>query len=199
MYAKRLTALGIGFLALWSLRTQFDSLDAGIDWREKLWLMAGFFTILTNLGLAAAMLAIAKGWQISASQAAGLLLSILVVGLIYHLLLADLWAPQGLAWWADQGLHSGTPIAMLLWWITFAEKDIGPRDVPKWLIWPLAYAGYAITRGMITGFWPYPFLNAGTLGLPHLILNLTALAALFGILGLVLVWLASILHRLLGT
>lgn len=199
MYAKRFTALGIGFLALWSLRTQFDSLDAGIDWRDKLWLMAAFFTILTNLALAAAMLAVAKGWKIAASQAAGLLLSILVVGLIYHLLLADLWAPQGLAWWADQGLHTGTPIALLLWWITFADKDIGPRDVPKWLIWPLTYAAYAITRGMITGFWPYPFLNAGNLGLPHLALNLIALAALFGLLGMALVWLASILRRLLGT
>ena len=190
MYAKRLTALGIGFLALWSLRTQFDSLDAGIDWREKLWLMAGFFTILTNLGLAAAMLAIAKGWQISASQAAGLLLSILVVGLIYHLLLADLWAPHGLAWWADQGLHSGTPIAMLLWWITFADKDIGPRDVPKWLIWPLAYAGYAITRGMITGFWPYPFLDADQLGWTQVALNAAGMFLAFAALGVALIVLA---------
>lgn len=198
MYAKRFTALAIGFLALWSLRTQFDSLDAGIDWREKLWLMAAFFTILTNLGLAAAMLAVAKGWKISATQAAGLLLSILVVGLIYHLLLADLCAPQGLAWWADQGLHTGTPVTMLLWWISFADKTIGPRDVPKWLIWPLAYAAYAIIRGMITGFWPYPFLNAETLGLPHLALNLTGLAALFGLLGMALVWIASIQRRLLG-
>lgn len=199
MYAKRFTALGIGFLALWSLRTQFDSLDPGIGWREKLWLMAAFFTILTNLGLAAAMLGVAKGWKISASAAAGLLLSILVVGLIYHLLLADLWAPQGLAWWADQGLHTGTPITMLLWWLAFADKDIGPRDVLKWLIWPLAYAAYAVARGTITGFWPYPFLNAEKLGLPHLALNIAALAALFGILGLALVWLASIQRRLIGS
>ena len=113
-------------------------------------------------------------------------------------LLADLWAPQGLAWWADQGLHTGTPITMLLWWLAFADKDIGPCDVPKWLIWPLAYAAYAVARGTITGFWPYPFLNAETLGLPHLALNIAALAALFGILGLALVWIASIQRRLLG-
>ena len=70
--------------------------------------------------------------------------------------------------------------------------------MPKWLIWPLAYAAYAVTRGTITGFWPYPFLNAGTLGLPHLALNIAALAALFGILGLALVWIASIHRRLIA-
>lgn len=199
MYAKRFSALGIGFLALWALRTQFDSLDAGIGLREKLWLMAAFFTILTNLILAGAMLAVAKGWKISGSQAAGLLLSILVVGLIYHLILADLWAPAGMAWWADQGLHSGTPIAMLLWWLAFADKDIHPRDVPKWLIWPVLYASYALIRGAVTGFWPYPFLDADKLGLPHLTLNMAVLVGVFWLLGLGLVWIASILRRLLGT
>jgi hypothetical protein len=198
MYARRLSALAIGFLALWALRTQFDTLDMGLATGQKLWLMAGFFTILTNLGVAAAMLAVAKGWKISGSQAAGLVLSILVVALIYHLILADLWAPQGLAWWADQGLHSGVPLAMLVWWLTFADMRISPRDVPKWLVWPLAYAGYALIRGAATGFWPYPFLDAATLGLPRLALNITVLVALFWTLGLVLVWIASIHRRLIA-
>lgn len=198
MHARRLSALAIGFLALWALRTQFDTLDMGLATGEKLWLMAGFFTILTNLGVAGAMLAVAKGWKISGSQAAGLVLSIIVVALIYHLILADLWAPQGLAWWADQGLHTGVPLAMLVWWLSFADMEIGPRDVPTWLIWPLAYAGYALIRGAATGFWPYPFLDAGTLGAARLMLNLVVLGAVFWAIGLLLVWIASIHRRLIA-
>lgn len=198
MIARRYSALAIGFLALWALRTQFDTLEAGLPAGQKLWLMAGFFTILTNLGAAGMMLAVAKGWKISGSQAAGLVLSITVVGLVYHLILADLWAPEGLAWWADQGLHTGVPLAVLVWWLTFADMRISPRDVPKWLVWPLAYAGYALIRGAVTGFWPYPFLDADALGVAKLALNIAVLVAVFGVLGLGLVWIASIHRRLIA-
>ena len=69
---------------------------------------------------------------------------------------------------------------------------------PEALLWPLAYAGYALIRGAATGFWPYPFLDAATLGLPRLALNITVLVALFWTLGLVLVWIASIHRRLIA-
>jgi hypothetical protein len=58
------------------------------------------------------------------------------------------------------------------------------------MLWPLAYLGYALIRGSLTGFWPYPFLNIATLGLPRAALNITLVAASFAALA-VLIHLAA--------
>lgn len=185
----RLTALALGFLGLAALRGQFDILPPdGLG--PKLWQLAGFFTILTNALLVVHLLAVAKGWQISAARAAGLLLSILMVGAVYHLLLAGLWSPQGMAWWVDQGLHSAMPVGYLLWWLAFAPKGLRWPDLPIWLIWPSSYAAYALTRGALTGLWPYPFLNADALGWPRVALNCAGLFLAFTALGAVILTLA---------
>lgn len=186
---SRLTALALAILILAALRAQFDALPEQVgvvDLTARLWLMAGFFTILTNALIALHLFAVAKGWQIPAARAAGLLLSILVVALIYHTLLARLWNPQGLGWWADQGLHTAVPLGYLGWWLAFAPKAVSQRDLPGWLIWPASYGGYAMIRGALTGFWPYPFLNADALGWATVTLNLALLLLTFTGLGFIL-------------
>lgn len=179
----RLFAFALALIGLASLRAQFDVMLAIDSLWPRLWRMAAFFTVLTNVLLTAHLLAITKAWAISASRAAGLLLSILVVGLIYHLLLAGLWAPQGLAWWADQGLHTAMPLGYLAWWLAFAPKGLQLRDLPSWLIWPVAYSAYALVRGSLTGFWPYPFLDADALGWSRVAINVIAMFGLFTALG----------------
>ncbi len=178
---SRIVALLIGVLALAALRGQYDVIQEPPD--QKLWLMAGYFTVLTNLLVGASMLAVAWRWSMPARVAAGLLIAIVMVGLMYHLVLAALWQPQGLAWWADQGLHTFVPLAFAGWWLAFADKQIGWRDLPLWLIWPLGYGVYAIIRGAMTGFWPYPFVNVDALGLAQVAVNLAGLLAMFAVLG----------------
>jgi hypothetical protein len=182
----RLAAIAVFLIAGLSLRAQVDvalALPGAGSAGAVVWALAGYFTILTNLAVAGHMAAVALGWRIEASRAAGLVLSILMVGIVYHLLLARLWSPQGMAWWADQGLHTGTPVAMLLWWVAFAPKRVGWRDLPMWLIWPLTYCAYALVRGAATGGWPYPFLDAGVLGWPAVAVNIVAMLAGFAALG----------------
>jgi hypothetical protein len=126
------------------LRGQFDTLPEPMgSWpvEQKLWFMAGFFTIWTNLGVAGLMFAVARGWRMPGTVAAGMVVSVAMLGIVYHLLLAGLWQPQGWAWWADQGLHTGVPVAVCLWWFAFAEKAVGWRDLPAWLLWPALYCG----------------------------------------------------------
>lgn len=177
----RLSATALAFLGLASLRGQYDTmLIPGLG--PRLWAMAGYFTILTNALITLGMLATAYGWRISASTAANLLLSILMVGIIYHLLLTPALPLTGARAWADFGLHSAMPLAYLAWWLAMAPKSTSWRDLPLWLIWPLAYLGYALVRGGITGFWPYPFLNVTTLGLPRAALNAALVAASFAAL-----------------
>lgn len=151
------------------------------------WWLAGYFTILTNLGVALMMAAVAVGRRPSSRLQGGLVLAILMVGIVYHALLARLWAPTGPAWWADQGLHSATPTLMLTWWLIFGDRRVLVTDLPFWLIWPALYATYALIRGAATGFWPYPFLGASALGWPQVALNAGGLVLAFAALGLALI------------
>jgi hypothetical protein len=189
----RILALLIGVLGLASLRAQYDALLPPVSGQSlpwQVWFLAGYFTILTNFAATFHMLAAARGWRIGASRAAGLVLSMVMVALVYHAVLARLWAPEGQAWWADQGLHTAMPLAMVLWWLGFAPKDVTARDLPWWLIWPAAYCAYALIRGQISGIYPYPFLDVAAQGWPAVGLNTAGLLAAFAGLGLGLIWLA---------
>ncbi len=189
----RILALVICVAALLALGAQFNvsrCLMGQASATDTLWRMAGYFTILTNLGLAAIMAATAAGFPCSARLWGGMTLAIVIVGIVYHLILSRLWAPVGLAWWADQGLHTAVPVLTAVWWLAFAPKSVSRRDLLYWLIWPAVYAVYALIRGGLTGFWPYPFLDAAALGWPRVALNVVLLVAVFAGAGAALVALA---------
>lgn len=137
---------------------------------------SAFFTVLTNLIVAIHFMAIAAGWKVESARVAGMVLWIGLVGVVYHLVLAGLWSPQGLAWWSDQGLHTLVPLLVTLWWLAFASPwRPSARAVLKWMVWPLAYVIYAVARGTFTGFWPYPFLDPGSSGVLGMGVNLLSL------------------------
>lgn len=156
------------------------------------WRMAGFFTVLTNTIVAASFLgSVITGRGISPALGGGLTLWICAVGIVYHLILAGLWNPEGLAWWADQGLHTAVPILVFSWWITVADKsNLARHHAFLWLIWPAVYCAYALTRGAASGFYPYPFLDVPSLGIGSVSVNIVGLFAAFLIGGLGLVALA---------
>ena len=188
--AARCLAALTALVAMAALLAQF-TVTAGLqvppDAMAALCQMAGYFTVLTNVAVAAYFAAIALGWQIPPSSTGGPVLWIGMTGIIYHLLLSGLWAPQGLAWWADQGLHSATPLLTLVWWLAFAPPARpGGRQVAGWLLWPLAYCGYAMARGTVTGFWPYPFLDPARHGVAGVGLNIVGLMAAFAALAVLI-------------
>ncbi|MFC7703116.1 Pr6Pr family membrane protein [Plastorhodobacter daqingensis] len=155
----------------------------------RLWWLLGFYTVLANLALAILMLRAAFGAPVSARQAGGVTLSMLVVSTVYHFALRSLWDPEGLQWLADLILHSLTPAFALGWWMLFAPKDgLGLRDLGAWLVWPLAYAIYMFLRALLTGFAPYPFLDPAALGwtvtLPAALLAGTFVGMGLGLIGL---------------
>jgi hypothetical protein len=56
-----------------------------------------------------------------------------------------------------------------------------------WLLYPLFYAAYSLIHGAVTGFYPYPFINAGELGYDKMFLNMGVLVLVFLGLGLALI------------
>lgn len=155
----------------------------------SLWILARFFTILTNLLVAIVMTWIAIGRRASPFALGGLTLSILLVGIVYALLLAGLHELRGPALVADVLLHKVSPVLMALWWLVFAPRAKLEWSAPfLWEIYPLAYFAYALSRASTDGKYPYPFMDVGKIGWLQTALNAGGIALAFLLAGLLLVW-----------
>jgi hypothetical protein len=157
-----------------------------------LWVLARFFTVITNLLLAVTMTSVATGRRVSPFILGGMTLAILLVGVVYATLLAGLHALTGPALVADILLHRVSPVAMTLWWLFFAPRArLGWRAPLWWCLYPLAYFAYALGRGQIDHRYPYPFMDVGNLGWLQVALNAGGIALAFVITGFLLVWIDS--------
>ena len=183
MSAARSLAILIALVAGIALGAQFvvaSRLPELAGTVAVLWRMAGYFTVLTNLAVFLQFTAVTFGGRMPPGRAGALVLCAGMTGIVYHAVLSGLWAPQGLAWWADQGLHSATPLLTVLWWLAFAPPTRPDgTQVAGWLLWPLAYCGYVVARGAVTGFWPYPFLDPGLHGPLGVAANIAGMMAAF--------------------
>jgi hypothetical protein len=145
-----------------------------------IWNMAGYFTVLTNALAAGVLMSAAGGVRVPDWLAGTVASALVVTGVVYHSVLSGLWAPVGMAWWADQGLHTAVPILTLVWWMIAADKrGLTLRTAAAWLIWPLIYLVYALLRQTMTGFVAYPFLDLAGLGAGRVAVNTLIVMALF--------------------
>lgn len=155
--------------------------------------LSQYFTILSNTLVMLSMLLIALGFKLPRVYLFALVVSILGVGIIYHLLLADLFNFEGLEFLADQSLHTVAPILTLSWWIAFADtQEKKYSDLFYGIIWPLVYSVFALIRANFSGVYPYPFLNLTELGVIGLAKSILGLTIGFIIIGLVLMFLSRL-------
>ncbi len=105
---------------------------------------------------------------------------ILVVGIIYNLLLRNIWVVTGWGKVADELLHSFIPIYFLMYWIFFAERQkLKWGHALPWLYYPLVYLVYTLIRGTITHTYPYPFINVSKLGYQQTLINCLGVGLVF--------------------
>jgi hypothetical protein len=197
--SARVTAGLIALLAAASVvaRYAYDLGSGAESPGETIWDLARFFTLLTNT-LVAITFAVAAFRRdgIGAPWGAALTLAIVLVGAVYHILLAGLVEFTGLGWWADQGLHTAVPIACLFWWLTFAPKrTLHYVDLPMFVMWPCVYVAYALARGASDGIYPYPFMNLNTLGPAEVATNLVGLVITLLIGGVIFVMIGRFADR----
>lgn len=85
-----------------------------------------------------------------------------VTCVVYNLLLRDVPSDPGYVWpvWPNEVLHVWAPILLVLDWL-FAPGRFRIRvRAALWvLVYPLAWVSFSLVRGVLTGWWPYPFLN----------------------------------------
>ncbi|WP_373521349.1 Pr6Pr family membrane protein [Aquiflexum sp.] len=153
-----------------------------------------FFTILTNTLVAVyfTVQCMAKNqksfWQQPGTLTA-ITVYILVVGLVYQLVLRQIWEPEGMQKVVDELLHSVNPVLVLIFWFIYEKKNnIRWNQLPYWLLYPLIYLVYILGRGHLSDFYPYPFVNVAELGMQQVLVNSFFLLLVFLGLSAGLVW-----------
>jgi hypothetical protein len=164
---------------------------------------AGYFTVLTNIFVALVATAGAarrnaspRPWLYRETTVGCATTAILVVGIVYHLLLRQIWSPQGAQLLADIVLHYAVPVAALLHWLIYRHDERIGRWAPlAWCSYPLAYLAYVLIRGEILASYPYPFIDVSQLGYRRVSINAAGLLAGFAGLGFVVAGLGSASRR----
>lgn len=148
-----------------------------------------YFTVQSNLLVLAAAISLAIRpdrdgalWRVLRLDA---LLGIAVTGVVFATLLSGLVHPSGIGVWINAGFHQFSPVWALAGWLLFGPRPrIDARTIRRAFVWPIAWLAYTMGHGAITGWYPYPFLNADTLGYGQVSITVTvilvaALAAAF--------------------
>lgn len=146
-----------------------------------------FFTILTNLLAAAALLApvMAPGTALGRllgrpgvrTAIAGYMI---MVGVVYYLLLVGLSDRQGASLFIEHALHAVTPPLFVVDWLLFVDRrSVDWRVGLRGLAYPLIYLAWTLGHGATSGWYPYPFLDVADLGYARVLGNAAALVAVY--------------------
>jgi uncharacterized protein YacL len=187
-------AVAVAVIAWIGLAAQFTlSYESNNDVARTLWVLARYFTILTNL-----MVAVTFTWmavtrrRMRAQWTAGVTLWILIVGVVYHTLLAN-YDKSGLDFIADHATHTVVPAFTAIWWVGFARHvRFHWRLAAVWLWWPLFYVIYVIGRGLSDGIYPYFFIDLSRFSVGTVLINSVGLCVAFWIAGLVMIAIARL-------
>lgn len=185
MPAARVAAVAVASVAWLGLVLQYWLLAGTLGLGLASWRFIGFFTILSNIGIALVATAIGLGsdnWLARPRARLMGLTAIVTVGIVYSLLLRSLWNPAGLQKVADAALHDVTPVLFgIMWWL-MPHGELRWSDL-KWALSPPAlYLAYALGRGAIDGWYAYWFLNPSAQTPGQLALSIAGVLALFSII-----------------
>lgn len=160
----------------------------------RLYRFVAYFTIQSNLLVAIGATALARrpsldspGWR--TVRVAGLV-GITVTGLVHFVLLRPLLDLEGASWVADKLLHVVVPVlAVAVWAWAGPRPRVTARAVAHALAWPVAWLAWTLLVGQVTGWVPYPFLDADEDGWAPVIVAGAGITVLFLLLFAVYAWL----------
>ena len=156
-----------------------------------------YFTVLSNTLVAAVLTceltsreSATRRWFLQPWVSSGVMVSIVVVGVAYSLLLRHLWHPEGWQFLADELMHDVMPLLYLAyWWFCVPKGTLRLRHIGLWVIYPIIYFVYVLFRGHALAVYPYPFINVDTLGYPQVLINASGVLAGFVASALIVLWL----------
>ena len=157
-----------------------------------------FFTILTNILVAVyfTIKALGRDQLDKAGLLTAITVYITIVGLVYQVLLRHIWQPTGLQMVVDELLHSVNPLLVISYWYLFEKKFfVHYKEVFKWMIYPVVYLVYILTRGSFSGFYPYPFINVSEIGISQTLLNGLFLLLFFYAVSVLFIFIGRMLSK----
>jgi len=176
--------------------------EQGLSLTEATIRFVSFFTIQTNILAALVLTAFAtrtgpEEWLVHPFVRSAVCAYIVMVGLIYVTVLRPLEPPQIALSFTNIVMHYVMPLGYFVFWLTCVRKS-GLRwyDPLLWAIYPLFYLGFILVRGKLSGFYPYPFIDAKTLGYASVAANTAKLLIVCAAIGMVLVIIGWALSRL---
>lgn len=125
------------------------------------------------------------GWRVARFTA---ILGMAVTFVVYIVVLRPLLDLEGAAWLTDLLFHYVAPVMTVAGWLWFGPQvraDL--RVLGVVIVWPLVYFVYTQLLGAVSGWYPYPFLDSGDLGLGRVVLNAVAVTVLVVVLGSALI------------
>jgi hypothetical protein len=130
-----------------------------------------YFTILSNVFVSIVFIMsayyVARGRKSSKTDdvlRGASVLYMAVTGVVYSLLLSGIDVDLSLPW-VNLQLHYIMPIVVVLDWLYQPQgSKLTTRRIIPWLIFPGLYLAYTLIRGLIVGWYPYPFLDPAQTG-----------------------------------
>jgi hypothetical protein len=130
--------------------------------------------------------------------------SMTVVAVVYHALLADAAADLrdlGYAWPAlpNENIHTWAPILIALGFVfSMRAKALRLRQAFWVAVFPLAWLGFSVVRGLVDDWWPYWFIDPSSEGgVVGMITYVVAIAAFFVTLGFMFIALNLFVRRIM--
>ena len=164
-------------------------------------IVAGLFLITTGFGL---LLNIEDTKWVEVARLS-LAVALIVVGVVYHALLAGAAndvRDGDYAWpvLPNEIIHTYAPIlAVIEYLISVKAFRIRLRAFVWVAVFPITWLVLSIVRGIATNWWPYWFINPnGEAGLGGMLTYISAITVFFLVLGLAVLGLKQVLRRLVA-
>jgi hypothetical protein len=186
--ARLLAVIGWAALAVQLVLSVQHQMKLGHSAAFGVFMYTGYYTILTNLfcTIVATAFSVPRApesrwsawrepWVVTAAA-----VSIVMVGLIFHVLLRAQYQPTGIAAITNVIHHYIVPIVFaIFWWRVVPRGSLVWGDVWRVFAYPAAYLFYVLMRGEIGGVYPYFFIDVRNLGYVQVLVNASAISALF--------------------
>lgn len=119
--------------------------------------------------------------------------AMVIVGVVYHALLADAAGDirdGGYVWpvLPNQIIHTYAPILIVVDYLVSLRSPKLRLRASLWVaVFPLAWLGFSVVRGLITNWWPYWFINPNEEGgVPGMLTYVAAITVFFFAVGYLL-------------
>jgi hypothetical protein len=161
-------------------------------------IVAGSFLLATGVGLVRNK----EGSKKTEIARLSLTVAMIVVGVVYHALLADAAGDvrDGDYVWPvlpNEVIHTYGPILIVIDYLLSRKAFRLKLRAALWVaVFPLTWLVFSVIRGLITNWWPYWFINPNEEGgVPGMLTYIAAITAFFLILGFLVLGIKKLFQK----